>query len=143
MEPRAFLDLAKTLYDKLGDEAAIRTSVSRSYYALFNLLAQFLEDNGFHLPKSAAKHKIVFRCLYHSDISHISLIAKHLDELHEARNDADYELQLDQYQSDQPAVYAFIKARTAYNDFENFVNNVADRKRVVNGVVAYKRKCPF
>ena len=41
MEPKAFLDLAANLKDG-KNEASWRTSVSRSYYAFFNLAAQFI-----------------------------------------------------------------------------------------------------
>jgi len=40
MEPKAFLDLAAKLSKNTSDEASLRSSVSRSYYALFNTTAQ-------------------------------------------------------------------------------------------------------
>ena len=143
MDPRAFLNLAQCLSRKLGDEAALRTSISRSYYALHNFLAQFIENNCFLLPKTGKKHQIVYYCLHSSGVSDIPLIAKHLDELLSDRNDADYELGLTKFQDERQAVFSFIKAQTAYNDFEKFVSDSNNRKELIKAIRDYKNKCPF
>ena len=60
MEPKAFIDLAQSLVSpNRPSEAAIRTSVSRSYYGLYNFLSGFFEDNGFELPDAAEAHEII------------------------------------------------------------------------------------
>lgn len=143
MQPKPFLDLAQSLSRKSSNEAALRTSVSRSYYALFNLLKQFLKDNNFSLPKAAAAHGIVYHALYHCDVDEAASIAKDLDELREDRNDADYDLELTKFQEANTVVLLFLKAQTAYNGFEQLVGNRANRRKVVEGVRSYRKKAPW
>jgi len=144
MDPRAFLVLAQGLSKKSSGEAALRTSVSRSYYALLNFFVQFMEHNGFRLPKAGQKHKIVYRCLFNCGIPRIPPIAKELDELLEARNEADYDLEsgdLCHYQ--KQACFSRIKAKDAYDNFANFVGDNSNRKRLVEEMKHYGKKCPF
>ncbi len=143
MDPNAFLELAEDLKNKSGSEAALRTSVSRSYYGLHNYLKQFIEDQGFKLPETSQKHELVYRCLYNSGPQNIAIIAKILDELREERNEADYEMMLTKYQDGNLAVLVFIKARTAYNDFQKYTGNSKNRKKITKGIAEYQKKCPW
>jgi len=140
MDPRAFLDLAKNLSKQSNDEAALRTSVSRSYFALHNFLSQFMEDNGFTLPATAKKHELVRQNLNNCGFDNIKLIAKHLDELRDERNDADYELKLDKFQNPNHTNLLFIKARTAYDDFQKFTGDSNNRRGVVKGISEYRKR---
>lgn len=142
MEPKAFLDLADDLKNKSDSEAALRTSVSRSYYALHNFLSQFIENEGFILPKAAEKHKLVFHWFHNCGITDISQIAKQLDDLREDRNYADYDLEIDKFQNPNVAVLLFLKAHSAYNSFENYVRNSSNRKKIVKGIREYQKKAP-
>ena len=142
MEPKAFLDLADDLKNKSDSEAALRTSVSRSYYALHNLLSQFIKDSGFFLPKTAKRHDLVCRWLHNCGVTCVSLIAKQLDELRDDRNDADYDLEVDKFQESNVAVLLFIKARSAYNDFHEHVRSSGNRKKIVEGICEYQKKAP-
>jgi len=138
MEPKAFIYLAKSLVDQNNpSEAAIRTSVSRSYYGLYNLLSGFFEDNDFRLPVAAEAHKIVYRDLYNCGIPIVRGIAEFLQELREERNKADYHLELRQYAEDRPAQMSLIKARTAYGDFGDFTGG-NKRRQLVKGIAKYR-----
>lgn len=142
MEPKAFLDLADDLKNKSDSEAALRTSVSRSYYALHNFLSQFIKNEGFILPKAAEKHELVYYWLHNCGITYISQIAKQLDDLREGRNDADYDLEVDKFQNPNVAVLLFFKARSAYNSFEKYVRNSSNRKKIKEGIREYQKKAP-
>ena len=138
MEPKAFIDLAKSLVDQNNpSEAAIRTSVSRSYYGLYNLLSGFFEANDFRLPVAAEAHKIVHRDLYNCGIPIVRDIAEFLQELRVERNKADYHLELRQYAEDKPAQMSLIKARTAYGDFGDFTGG-NKRRQLVKGIAKYR-----
>jgi len=139
MEPKAFIDLAQSLVDQnRPSEAAIRTSVSRSYYGLYNLLSGFFEDNGFQLPRGAEAHEIVRRELYHCGISVVREVAEFLQELRQERNNADYHLKFPQYAEDAPAQMSLIKARTAYDDFGNFTGG-KKRRQLVKKIAKYRK----
>ena len=61
MEARDFYKLASTLVSE-PKSAELRTAISRAYYAIFHLAAQFLKTLGFELPKNnvhvAVQHKL-------------------------------------------------------------------------------------
>lgn len=138
MEPKAFIDLAQSLVGQNNpNEAAIRTSVSRSYYGLYNLLSGFFEDNGFRLPGAAEAHTIVYRDLYNCGIPIVRRIAEFLQELRQERNKADYRLELGGYAEDRPAQMSLIKARTAYNDFGGFTGG-NKRKQLIKRIAKYR-----
>ena len=46
MDPRAFLGLAKRLLDNEKNPEGLRSTVSRAYYAAFNVAAEFLDGIG-------------------------------------------------------------------------------------------------
>lgn len=138
MEPKAFIDLAKSLVDQNNpSEAAIRTSVSRSYYGLYNFLSGFFEDNGFELPDAAEAHEIIRRELYNCGIPSVRGIAEFLQELRRERNNADYHLELTEYAEDRPAQMSLIKARTAYSDFGGFTSGKR-RRQLVKRIKKYR-----
>jgi len=139
VEPGAFLDLANTLSGQAESEAALRTSVSRSYYSLHNLLSEFITNYAFPVPKTAKSHKLVYRCIHNCGIHRIVLIGKHLDELREDRNDADYDMRMTKFQNPNVAAMSLIKARAAYNDFEQLTSTRKKRQQVVKGLLAQKR----
>ena len=138
MEPKAFLDLAANLKDG-RNEASWRTSVSRSYYALFNRIAQFINNNIVALSNSAEDHKKIYFYLNYCGVETVQAIAKSLNSLRVNRNDADYRLDLDRF-DENCANTAFIQARIAMQDFENAVGNAQGRKTIIDGINSYKRR---
>lgn len=78
--PIDFLDLAKELTG--GNEAKLRTSISRAYYASF----MFLRDIMRIADKTPEVHKNVVCALYHKN----PIIANKLHLLRRQRNLADY-----------------------------------------------------
>lgn len=137
MEPIAFLELAHSLANQADNEAAFRTSVSRSYYALFNLLNEFLVANKFSIPKAAKAHDTVYLYLHNSGIKGVCDVAKNLDDLRTDRNKADYELDLPDFQSTRCAVFSLTKARWSYKEFQKLTESRKKRQHVTKGVRAY------
>lgn len=138
MEPRAFLDLAADLKDG-RNEASWRTSVSRSYYALFNQIARFINNNIAALSNSADDHKKVYFYLNSCGVETVQTIAKCLNSLRVDRNDADYRLDLDRF-DENCANTAFIQARIAMQEFENAIGNARGRKTIIDGINLYKQR---
>ncbi len=140
MEAKAFLDLAHSLSNQSSDEAALRTSVSRSYYGLHHFLTQFILKEGFSLPKSEKKHDIVFQDLHNCTVVEVRIIAKFLDDLRDERNDADYELQLTKFQHPNIAVMLFLKAKMAYADFQKLTSSRKKCRQISNGIRDFRKK---
>ncbi len=138
MDPRAFLELAAILKDG-GNEASWRTSIGRSYYALFNLAARFINDNIAALSNSAEDHKKVYHYLNNCGIENVQDIASSLNSLRDNRNDADYKMDLDRF-DENCANIAFIQARIAIQGFEGAIRNEKGRQALIKGIESYKDK---
>ena len=138
MDPRRFLELAQSLTKESGNEAAIRTSVSRSYYALHNFLGQFIKTQGLTLPEGASRHTWVRRDI-NACGNDFEIIASDLNDLREARNEADYDMGVNNFQNEQVAVMQFIKARAAYNEFQKLTGNRKKRAQIAKDIRKYRK----
>ena len=93
MDPRNFHSLAVRLVAGASAAAAeCRTAVGRSYYAVFNVAADHLRQQGFVIGKGAAAHGEVQKCLSNSGDPTLATVASELNDLHTIRNRADYQL---------------------------------------------------
>jgi hypothetical protein len=92
MDPRDFHVLASRLASAGGGAAEARTAIGRSYYAVFNVGAEWLRQLGFFVGKGAAAHGEVQRCLSNAGQVEVELVASRLNVLHSRRNRADYQL---------------------------------------------------
>jgi len=140
MEPVAFLKLAKSLCKQSNNEAALRSAVSRGYYGLFNLAKQFVEQYVHKLPKGAESHVKVYRYLNNCGLEEVVEVAGDLNELRDDRNDADYELNIDDFKDVNFVTLACSKAQLAYDAFESFSKNSKNRKKLVRGIREYMNK---
>jgi hypothetical protein len=140
MIPKDFIQLAHELYRRFNNEAAFRSAISRSYYGLYNLMNRFLVSNNIALPSTGKAHDLTYKYLHNCEDLDVQKLAKVLDDLHDDRNKADYQLELTQFNDSQCAVMAYLKANTAYNDFEKLTSNSSNRKKIIKGVIAYKNK---
>ena len=140
MDPRKFLDLAKTLHQSSAGEAAFRTSVNRSYYALHNWIVMFLERNNVPMPKAAAKHRKALLMLQEVGIPEIRAVATALGDLLTERNMADYELQGTRFQSQKKAELIHMKAEGAYNQFSLHTKTEEKRNKLMQGIRDYEKR---
>jgi hypothetical protein len=90
MDPLEFLEVA-TRYSQSKRECETRTSVGRSYYAVFNHLRLRLGEIK-PLPTTADAHAYVVRYLSGAPNPDLRSIAQTLKDLRESRNKADYDL---------------------------------------------------
>lgn len=140
MDADAFLNLAHELLSEDDNEAALRTSVSRSYYALHNHLVKFINDAVSQLPKDASKHEKVYRWLFNCNMDSIQGIARSLDTLREARNEADYDLESSGFEDANRATLMYVKAMGAFKSFSEFTKNAANRRKIKEGIEAYRER---
>jgi hypothetical protein len=140
MMPKDFIQLAHRLSHEFNNEAAFRSAISRSYYGLYNLMSSFLANNNIPLPDAAEAHNLTYKYLHNCGVPDVQKLAKILDDLRDERNDADYHLELTQYNDPNIAKISYIKANVAYGDFEKLSKKSSDRQKIINGVTAYKDK---
>ena len=102
MDGRAFLDVAREL--AAGSTAAHwRSSVGRSYYALFLEGRDLLQRWGFTPQRRDPVHSFVrLRFDYAADAD-LVVVGRRLDDLSRLRNTADYELQSTAFVDDTEA----------------------------------------
>lgn len=90
MNPDEFLVLAEQLATGPG-EAALRSAISRAYYAVFHVVLQELGP-AFEIPVDASGHRILGHCLRNCGVPQAVPLAQTLDSLRDLRNRADYRL---------------------------------------------------
>jgi hypothetical protein len=114
MNPVEFLDIAQSLQDSVS-EAERRTSVGRSYYALYNVLLEGLTSQGLHFGRSAENHRLLVYYFTQCRDRQASRIGAALRDLRSQRNIADYEMSsmIDTAQSQQ----AYQQAQKAVDRF--------------------------
>lgn len=93
MDPRAFLNLARRLLEKECNPEGLRSSVSRAYYAAFNVAAEFLSALGHDVPRDAKGHKQAYFYLNNCNDEALIQVGRHLNDLRSLRNHADYDLE--------------------------------------------------
>ena len=90
MDPLEFLEVAKG-FSASSLERERRTSVGRSYYAVFNHLRLRLEVLK-PLPMNADVHALVVKYLSNAPNRELNSVGQTLRDLRAARNTADYDL---------------------------------------------------
>jgi len=140
MIPKEFIDLAHELSHKFTTEAAFRSAISRSYYGLYNLMSRFLVNNNIALPDRAKAHDLTYQYLHNCAVQDVQKLAKILDDLRAQRNDADYHLEIIQYNDPNLARMSYIKANIAYTGFEKLTSKSNNRRKIIKGVIAHKNK---
>ena len=91
MDPLDFLAVANSLRDS-DQESERRTSVGRSYFALFNHLRAKLSDIR-SIPGHADAHRAVAHYLTSANHQNLRRVGQSLRNLRSSRNIADYDLE--------------------------------------------------
>lgn len=94
MTGKDFLAFAKTICSD-DNEAARRSAVSRSYYALFHQVRSIVVSAGIRVEKDATAHMKLVRYLKETGkdgIYDVKFVGEKLEDLRVTRNAADYDL---------------------------------------------------
>jgi len=91
MNPRDFRTLAFTLVGN-NDEADLRSSISRAYYAAFHVASDFFTALGFRVPNAEQAHAYLWLRLSNCGDPHVVRGGRRLNRLRQQRNLADYDL---------------------------------------------------
>lgn len=114
MNPLDFLNVADRLKNAT-DEADLRTSISRSYYATYNFLLQSLSLHSVHFEKTGDDHARLGYYLASSKDPRTMKLAGKLRRLRVSRGEADYNLVAVKNASDSQL--AFSTANAVIRDF--------------------------
>ena len=132
MEGKDFLEVANRLF-KSAHEADRRTSVSRSYYAVFNHVKTVLESFGITLSSDASTHQKICQYLRNSGLDEAEGAAQNLSSLRTTRNDADYDMKASVFDNKNCLLW-YKKAELCIDSF-----NGVDKKELRKGIIEYKR----
>jgi len=114
MEPECFLKTAELL-NKYDDEAHIRTSISRSFYATFHYFLNYVKPYLSRTPQYSA-HRFIADCLTNCTAPQIKKVGARFDVLRQRRRDADYHL--DKEISKADGEDALAEAQTIMDDYD-------------------------
>ena len=137
--PIDLLDVVRFLQPQQG-EAFVRTSMNRSYYALFLYLREFLSTRGVPIPRHEEKssHQYVKDCLklclqslqakgprWAPQTKLVNAVSMGLNTLHQHRTHADYRLDLRIPESDRDDCLRHVE--TAIQRFQQLDSDTQDQ----------------
>lgn len=99
MDPRGFLQIADNL-QRSAVEAELRTSIGRSYYALYNVLFLWLAGEGVVFTSTGEDHGRLVRYLFGARDAAAARLAQALKDTRATRTKADYLMAVTIKQSD-------------------------------------------
>ncbi len=138
MNARDYLELAQKL-SQMRTEAAIRSAISRGYYAAFHFEKNLVEALGFNLPEDATAHEKLYRLLNNSGVQSASAAADWLRRLRQRRTLADYDFT----QSDLNSLYDCQKDLLRVMGIISFCESHSSeplRSTLKQGISAYVQK---
>ncbi len=138
MEGKAFLDFAKKLLP-MRHEPALRSAVSRGYYAVYNCAVQLLLDLGFRVDQSAQNHEKIYFDFNNSGIEEIKDMADLLIYLRRRRNDADYNMMTNEFIDHRKCEADIWQAQFIISVLERYAKEPL-RAQLKNGILEYHRK---
>jgi len=118
VDPVAFLTIAER-FQASNSEAERRTSVGRSYYALYNLLFGSFASRGIHFEARGNDHGRLVYYLTQCGYPQASAIGMTLRDLRNYRNEADYRMNTTVDSGQSQLVYG--KAKGAVDDFHQLL----------------------
>jgi len=138
MQGADFLEVAKDLA-KSHSEAALRSAVSRAYYALFNVAAQVLIEWGFVVSQGPGAHGEVRNRFSNCGIEQVTDFVHSLDELRARRNQADYNMNSKAFDNRTHCALLVASAGVAIQTLKEFRQEPL-RRQIQTGIREYERK---
>jgi uncharacterized protein (UPF0332 family) len=129
VESTDFFKTAKLLKTHI-EEAHLRTSIGRSYYAAFLYFREYLKSLGLEKKKNPNRdvHIFVIQCLQYSNVPEGNKASTYLHDLQQLREDADYCLNRPFSKND--ADDAFAKANKAIADYTRNITPEQETKLI-------------
>jgi uncharacterized protein (UPF0332 family) len=98
MEGKEFFVFAQKAV-QMRIESALRSAISRAYYAALHCCAQLFRELGFQFSKDASVHDKISAYLQNSTIGEIKTVGDNLFHLRRRRNSANYDLDSKEFQN--------------------------------------------
>lgn len=137
MDPLDFLRPARNLSES-GQEAEWRTSIGRSYYAVFNHVCVKVEPMQPFPSMDPENHRRAIHYLTKANNQQLQTVGQTLKDLRKARNSADYDMDATVSQAD--GQLALVKANRALQKLEAV--NTAAFQAAIGGIPTYRRREP-
>lgn len=140
MEPAEFLKTAELLKAQT-EEAHLRTSAGRSYYAAFLYFRERLKQIGLEktMHPGQQAHAFVIQCLKFCEVMEGTKASQYLRDLQQVREDADYHLEMPFVQNN--ADDAFLKAQKVIDDYKNGITAEKEKMLLKKASAHAKTKC--
>lgn len=135
MEGKAFLEIAQKLA-QMRSEPALRSAVSRAYYAAYNCCVQLINELGFKFEKGAPTHARVAQYLSNTSIDEIIAVAESLILLRKRRNQADYNMRTAEFQNHITCQLDLANAQMIISQIEKY-SHEPFRTHLRNGLSNY------
>jgi len=131
VDPTDFFKTAELLKTHV-EEAHLRTSIGRSYYATFLYFREHLRSQGLEKKKQPSQdaHAFIIKCLQNSNVQEGKKASTRLHNLRQLRTDADY--RLDKKLSQNDADDAFAKAKNVIDDYTNNITPEQETQLIQN-----------
>lgn len=141
MEPTNFFKTAELLKAHT-EEAHLRTSIGRSYYAAFLYFRERLKSLGLEkkIKPNLDAHAFVIQCLGFSQMSEGSKASKYLHDLQQVREDADYQLDKEFLQNE--AEDTFVKAKKVIADYKKNITPEKE-KELIDKATSFAKTKPW
>jgi uncharacterized protein (UPF0332 family) len=138
MAGKEFFALAQKLV-QMRTESALRSAVSRGYYAGYHCCLQLLRELGFHFSQDASAHEKVAAFLNNAAIDEVQTIADTLTHLRRRRNSADYDLSSKEFQNHLDCQIDLVRTQSIILQIEKY-SQEPFRTQLRNGLQAYQVK---
>jgi uncharacterized protein (UPF0332 family) len=119
MEGKEFFELAQKLV-QMHSEPALRSAISRAYYAAYHCCIKLLREFGFQFSKDSSAHEKVSAYLNNAAIAEIELAGKELNYLRRRRNHADYDLTSKEFQDHITCQLDLARAQTVISQIAKY-----------------------
>jgi len=138
MEGKDFFELAQKLV-QMRSEPALRSAISRAYYAAYHCCLQLLRALGFQFGKDSSAHEKIAAYLNNAAITEIEFAGKELNYLRRRRNHADYDLTLKDFRNHIACQLDLARAQAIISQVEKY-SYEPFRTQVKNGLREYHAK---
>ena len=138
MDPKDFLRVANGLA-KSDEAAELRSAVSRAYYAAFHVARKLLVDMGFQISKGPRAHGDVCKYLGNAGNPSVEHAGYNIGDLKGWRNQADYDLDLVEYENSGSVKKIVSITEQIIEDLEQCCNG-SDRDQIKSEISSYITK---
>ena len=135
MDPKDFLRVANDLA-KSDEAAELRSAVSRAYYAAFHVARKLLVDMGFEISKGSGAHGDICNYLGNAGNPTVEHAGSNIGDLKGWRNQADYELDLDEHENSRSVQKIVSITEQIIKDLEQCCNG-SDRDQIKGAISSY------